>query len=230
MDALKQRWLAWSMRIDSLSFRERILVFLAVAGVALSLVFIGLIEPALKRQEQMLVNASGLQQEIFTLREQLTQSEQLNQSGLNTELGRLRAEAATLEQQVKARESGLIPPDKMIAAIKTLLTAQPGLTLVALQTEPPRPALDAAAAETGGAPEQQISPGQAPPAETFYKHGVSVRVVGSYAQLADYVARLESLPWTVQWQSVKLDASQHPRLELTLELNTLSREPTWARL
>lgn len=229
MDALKQRWLAWSMRIDSLSFRERILVFLAVAGVALSLVFIGLIEPALKRQEQMLVNASGLQQEIFTLREQLTQSEQLNQSGLNTELGRLRAEAATLEQQVKARESGLIPPDKMIAAIKTLLTAQPGLTLVALQTEPPRPALDAATAETGGAPEQ-MSPGQALPAESFYKHGVTVRVQGSYAQLADYVARLESLPWTVQWQSVRLDASQHPRLQLTLELNTLSREPTWARL
>jgi len=228
-DALKQRWLAWSMRIDSLSFRERILVFLAVAGVALSLVFIGLIEPALKRQEQMLVNASGLQQEIFTLREQLTQSEQLNQSGLNTELGRLRAEASTLEQQVKARESGLIPPDKMIAAIKTLLTAQPGLTLVALQTEPPRQALDVATAETGGAPEQMPS-GQAPPAETFYKHGVIVRVQGSYAQLVDYVARLESLPWTVQWQSVKLDASQHPRLELTLELNTLSRESTWARL
>lgn len=229
MDALKQRWLAWSMRIDSLSFRERILVFLAVAGVALSLVFIGLIEPALKRQEQMLVNANGLQQEIFTLREQLTQSEQLNQSGLNTELGRLRAEAATLEEQVKARESGLIPPDKMIAAIKTLLTAQPGLTLVALQTEPPRPALDAATAETGGAPEQ-MSPGQALLAESFYKHGVTVRVQGSYAQLADYVARLESLPWTVQWQSVRLDASQHPRLQLTLELNTLSREPTWARL
>jgi MSHA biogenesis protein MshJ len=229
MDALKQRWLAWSMRIDALSFRERILVFLAVAGVALSLVFVGLIEPALKQQEQMLVNASGLQQEIFTLREQLTQSEQLNQSGLNTELGRLRAEAATLEQQVRARESGLIPPDKMIAAIKTLLTAQPGLTLVALQTAPPRQALDEAAAETGGAPEQQPS-GQAPPTEKFYKHGVTVRVQGSYAQLADYVARLESLPWTVQWQSVKLDARQHPRLELTLELNTLSRESTWARL
>ena len=229
MDALKQRWQAWSMRIDSLSFRERILVFLAVAGVALSLVFIGLIEPALKRQEQMLVNASGLQQEIFTLREQLTHSEQLNQSGLNSELGRLQAEADTLEQQVKASESGLIPPHKMIAAIKMLLTAQPGLTLVALQTEPPRPALGEPTAEAGGVPEQ-IPSGQAPPSESFYKHGLNVRVQGSYAQLAEYVARLEGLPWTVQWESVKLDVRQHPRLELTLKLNTLSRESTWARL
>lgn len=229
MDALKQRWQAWSMRLDTLSFRERILVFLAVAGVALSLVFVGLIEPALKQQEQMLASATGLQQEIFTLREQLAQSEQLNQSGLNTELGRLRAEAATLEQQVKARESGLIPPDKMIAAIKTLLTAQPGLTLVSLETEPPRPALGEATSDAGGTPDQASSP-PAPATEPLFKHGVTVRVQGSYAQLTDYVARLETLPWTVQFESVRLDARHHPRLELTLKLNTLSREPTWARL
>jgi MSHA biogenesis protein MshJ len=224
MDVLKQRWQVWSMRLDAMSFRERILVFLAVAGVALSLVFVGLIEPALKRQEQMLTIASGLQEEVFTLREQLTRSEQQTQSGLSSELARLRAEAEALERQVKTRESGLIPPDRMIAAIKTLLTAQPGLTLVALQTVPPRPALGEAAAATdaAGAP--------VPPAESFYKHGVILRVHGSYAQLADYVAHLESLPWTVQWESVRVDARKHPQLELTLKLNTLSREATWARL
>lgn len=228
MEAFKQRWKIWSMRLDALSFRERILVFVAVAGVALSLVFVGLIEPALQQQEQMLTSASGLQQEIFTLREQLTQSEVLNQSGLNTELGRLQAQAASLEQQVKTRESRLIPPDKMIAAIKTLLTAQPGLTLVSLETEPPRPALGELTSGTGDVSDQTSPP--VPAAESLYKHGVTLQLQGSYAQLTDYVARLESLPWTVQWESVRLDAHQHPRLVLTLKLNTLSREPTWARL
>lgn len=222
MGALKQRWQVWSMRLDALSFRERVLVFLGVAGVALSLMFVGLIEPALKRQEQMLLSATGLQQEMFTLREQLASSEQQNQSGFNSELGRLRAEADTLEQQLKAREGGLIAPGEMIVALKTLLAAQPGVTLLALETAPVQPALAAAATDAGAAP--------MPPAEPFYKHGITVRLQGSYAQLTDYVARLESLPWTVQWESLRLDAHQHPRLELTLKLNTLSREPTWARL
>jgi MSHA biogenesis protein MshJ len=229
MDSLKRSWQAWSMRIDALSFRERILVFLAVAGVALSLMFVGLIEPALKRQEQMLSSATGLQQEIFTLREQLATSEQLDQGGINTELGRLRAEAEALEKLLKARESGLIEPARMMAMLKTLLAEQAGLTLIALEAEPGQPVLLVKAEE-----EAQAEPAPAelkpPSAQLFYKHGVTLRLQGSYAQLTDYVARIEAQPWTVQWESARLDARRHPQLELTLKLNTLSREPTWARL
>lgn len=225
MDSLKLTWKTWSMRIDAMSFRERILVFLAVAGVALSLMFVGLIEPALKRQEQMLSNSAVLQQEIFTLREQQASADPLNQNGVNSELGRLRAQAKLIEQQVKARESGLIAPGKMIAALKTLLAEQSGLTLVSLETEPGKPALAAPEGEVAAEP-----PTPLPPAQIFYKHGVTIRLQGSYAELTHYVERLEALPWTMQWESVRMDAQAHPQIELTLKLNTLSREPTWARL
>jgi MSHA biogenesis protein MshJ len=225
MDSLKQTWKTWSMRIDALSFRERILVFLAVAGVALSLMFVGLIEPALKRQEQMLLSGAELQNEMFTLREQQASLDPLNQNGANSELGRLRAQVKTIEQQVKARESGLISPEKMIAALKTLMAEQSGLTLLALETEPGKPVLEAPAANAAGE-----TPTPIPPAEVFYKHGVTMRLQGSYAELTQYVARLESLPWTLQWELVRLDAHAYPRIELTLKLNTVSREPTWARL
>ena len=53
---------------------------------------------------------------------------------------------------------------------------------------------------------------------------------GNYADLTAYLTRLESAPWTVQWESVRIDARQHPWLEMTLKLNTLSREPTWSHL
>ena len=225
MDSLKLTWKTWSMRIDAMSFRERILVFLAVAGVALSLMFIGLIEPALKQQEQMLLNSAALQEEIFTLREQQATLDPLNQGGANSELGRLRAQAKAIEQQVKARESGLIAPDKMIAALKTLMVEQSGLTLISLETEPGKPVLAAPEANPGAE-----TPPPTPPAEVFYKHGVTMRLQGSYTELTHYVERLESLPWTMQWESVRLDAHAHPRIELTLKLNTLSRESTWARL
>lgn len=225
MDSLKLTWKTWSIRIDAMSFRERILVFLAVAGVAFSLMFVGLIEPALKRQEQMLLNSAALQDEIFSLREQQASLDPLNQGGANSELGRLRAQAKAIEQQVKARESGLVAPGKMIAVLDSMMAEQSGLELVSLETEPGKPVLSAPVNDVAAEAAPPI-----PPASVFYKHGVTMRLQGSYAELTRYVERLEALPWTIQWESVRLDARAHPRIELTLKLNTLSREPTWARL
>jgi MSHA biogenesis protein MshJ len=225
MDSLKLTWKTWSMRLDAMSFRERVLVFLAVAGVALSLMFIGLIEPALKRQEQMLLNSTSLQDEIFSLREQQAALDPLNQNGANSELGRLRAQAKVIEQQVKAGESGLVAPEKMIAVLKTLMEEQSGLTLISMETEPGKPVLTASESDATAE-----SPVPVPPAEIFYKHGVTLRLQGGYTGLTQYVARLEALPWSMQLESVRLDARAHPRIELTLKLNTLSREATWARL
>lgn len=227
MDALKQRWQIWSIRLDALSFRERILVFLAAAGIALSLMFVGLIEPALKRQEQMLQSTTALQQEILTLREQLAAIEQERRIGIDSESGRLRAEADAITQQIKARENNMIAPARMIAVLRALVAAQPGLALTELAAEPGQPVLPVVDGEPAQ-PAVVDSPASATP--MFYKHGITVRVQGSYALLTDYVARLESLPWTIRWESITLDASRHPRLELTLKLNTLGREPEWARL
>lgn len=230
MDALKQRWQVWSMRLDAMSFRERLLIFLAAAGVTFTLIFIGLIEPALKRQEQMMLSISGLQQEIFTLNDQLISTAQQHKRGENSEINRLLAEAGALEQSVRDRESGMIPPDKMIAVLKSLLTAQPGLRLMSLQTAAPRPVFKKD--ETGAtASEVTVTPpaGAVVPAEQLYKHGIELQVTGSYAHLTEYIERLEGLPWAMQWESMGLDASRHPQLELTLGLTTLSREPTWAR-
>ena len=224
MDSLKLTWKTWSMRIDAMSFRERILVFLAVAGVAFSLMFVGLIEPALKRQEQMLLNSAALQDEIFSLRKQQASLDPLHQGGANSELGRLRAQAKAIEQQVKARESGLVAPGKMIAVLKILMDEQSGLTLISMETEPGKPVL------TTPASVATESPPPISPADVFYKHGVTMRVQGSYAELTRYVARMEALPLTMQWESAHLDANAHPLIELTLKLNTLSRESTWARL
>ena len=230
MDALKQRWQVWSMRLDAMSFRERLLIFLAAAGLTFTAIFIGLIEPALKRQEQMMLSISGLQQEIYTLNNQLISTEQQHKQGKNSETNRLLAEAGALEVSLRDRESGMIPPDKMIPVLKSLLAAQPGLKLISLNTTAPRPVFikDAAGADVSGVAAALPTVAVAP-AEQLYKHGIELQVTGSYAYLTDYIERLESLPWAMQWKSMRLDASHHPQLELTLGLTTLSRESTWAR-
>ncbi|MGA7178997.1 MAG: hypothetical protein WBX11_05340 [Thiobacillaceae bacterium] len=227
MEPLKQRWQVWSLRIDALSFRERLLIFLAVAGATLSLMLVGLIEPALKRQEQMLLNASALQQENFALKAQLIEAEQKSKSEKNGDLKRLRAEAATLEQTVKSHESGMVPPEKMIDALKSLLAAQPGLTLLSLHTSAPSPVLQETADEAAPAATSQAA--AVPPKEQLYRHGMELQVQGSYAGLTEYMRHLEGLPSPIQWEDLSLDARRYPTLEMTLKLNTVSREPNWAR-
>jgi MSHA biogenesis protein MshJ len=220
VNALRLRWQALSMRIDGRSFRERLLLLIGAAAVTLSLLFVGLIEPEQKQQQLMLLTTSSLQAEIWPLREQLAEAQRLNQDGQDAELARLRATAAALQAAIDARESGLVAPARLIATLKTLLAAQPGLELLEVATAPAQAALPT--------PDEQQE--ATPPAPTFYKHGITLRVRGSYADLTAYLTRLESEPWTVQWESMRIDATRHPRLELTLKLNTLSREPTWAGL
>ena len=55
-------------------------------------------------------------------------------------------------------------------------------------------------------------------------------ISGSYTALYDYLARLEKLPWKMFWSKVSLDATQHPRLTLTLVVHTLNMDKTWLTL
>ena len=220
MNALRLRWQALAMRIDRLSFRERLLLPAGAAAVTLSLPFIGLIEPVQKQQQSMLLTMSGLQEEIWPLREQLAEAQRLNQDGQDAELARLRATATTLQAAIDARESGMVAPTRLVAILKMLLAEQPGLELLEVATASAQAAL----------PRPDDQQEALPAEESFYKHGITLRVRGSYADLTAYLTRLEGEPWTVQWESLRVDATAHPRLELTLKLNTLSREPTWAHL
>ncbi|MGO9444372.1 MAG: hypothetical protein ACLPXB_06280 [Thiobacillaceae bacterium] len=229
MQPLKDQWRGWAMRIDALSFRERVLVLIALTGAMCSVMYLALIEPALKSQEEMVSNASSLQRDADLLRQRLAEAERDNNNGKIKEVDQLRAQATRLEQSIKQRERAMVAPDKMIGVLKDLLASQPGLTLVSLHTQEPQPVLeetpDSVTAASGTA-----TPASAQPPDQRYRHGVEIRVQGSYAHLTDYVRRLEHLPWAMQWDSMRLDASHYPQLELTLGLATLSRESTWAKL
>jgi MSHA biogenesis protein MshJ len=229
MDALKQQFQVWSIRLNAMSFRERLLVFLAAVVVTMMLLFVGLIEPALKKQEQMVMNVNALQGEVAALSTQLASSEQQSLGGKKSEASALRQEVAALSQSLEDRENGLIPPDKMIVALKSLLTAQPGLTLLSLQTEAPQPVFKEPAAAVEAAANTPAPVVAVSPAEQLYRHGVELHVQGNYARLTDYVRHLEGLPWAMQWESLSLDASRSPQIEMTLKLYTLSRETTWAK-
>ena len=63
--------------------------------------------------------------------------------------------------------------------------------------------------------------------ENIYRHGLEVRLAGSYADLLDYVAELERTPQRLLWGGMMLSVTTYPRSELTLTVYTLSRDRDW---
>jgi MSHA biogenesis protein MshJ len=50
---------------------------------------------------------------------------------------------------------------------------------------------------------------------------------GSYLDLLDYLTRLEQMPVQMFWANASMDASDYPRVRLTLVLYTLSLDKDW---
>ena len=217
MNAFKQQLATWALRIDAMSFRERVLVCAALCGVLASLLFVGLVEPQLQRDTQNQQIADGLQQEILSLREQ-SQQPATGKAGQGGELGALNARIAVLEQSLRTREKAFVEPQRMIGLLRELLAQQTGVELVGLEVGAAQPATPATEGESTNLPPQA------------WRHPTTVRLRGSYAALTQTLARVEALPWALKWTQVGLDARHHPQLVMTLEFDSLSREDTWARL
>lgn len=70
----------------------------------------------------------------------------------------------------------------------------------------------------------------APMSSLLYRHGVQVTVRGSYLDMIDYMASLESLPTQLFWGQAQFEVEEYPRAHVTLTLYTLSLDSKWLKL
>lgn len=223
MSPLQQQWQALSIRIDNLTFRERLLVFGAVATVLLAVLYVGLIEPSLKQHQLMRQTISELNAELGPLREQLTQAEDASQAGQDSEMAQTAEAIAAVEQDIETLRRSMRGPGEATRLLRALLAEQAQLTLLELSTDAAKPAVPAPLTEPA-------EPADLPRAEPFFKHGMTLRVAGSYAGLTAYLGQLERIALAVRWESIRMDATRHPRIELTLKFDSISRKPEWSQL
>jgi MSHA biogenesis protein MshJ len=60
----------------------------------------------------------------------------------------------------------------------------------------------------------------------IFKHGIEIKIAGSYNDLLAYVSALEASPQKLLWGGMSL-SSQYPVSELTLTVYSLSLEAIW---
>jgi MSHA biogenesis protein MshJ len=213
-------------RVDSMSLRERALIFAAAAFLLVSLIDSLLLNPLSQQQKALSAQVVQQQEKMKEVQAQLAALLQAKQADAHSpqreRIQQLRKQLAGGEAYLKDRRDKLVPPERMAALLEQMLARNGRLQLVAMNTLPVtlfnEQPTDAAAAEAGT--QEGL----------MYKHGVRITVRGSYADLLQYLTALEKLPTRMFWGEAKLSVVQYPASELTLTLYTLSLEKTWLQV
>lgn len=224
---MKARWQALSAKFDALQKREKLLT----AGAAIVAVGMGgytfWVEPAqlrvaalTKQIVQQRTEMQGLQAQVAGLKSQLRDPDAPNKVAL----AEVKGQIATTEQALHRYDNMLVPAERMPQLLQSLFVRHRGLELVSLQTLAPLPLL----AQPAVKPEAKTAPA-APAVKggNIHKHGIEIKMAGSYLDLLAYVADLERLPQKLLWERMALVVTAYPRSELTLTVYTLSLDSTW---
>ncbi len=241
---MKQKWRELAARFDALARRERAMV---AAVLLLGGGFLGytlLVEPQLMRrasQAKRLAQAKGalaaIEAQLAATQAQLKDPDAANRAALQQQ----RKEMAALDAKLRGFESSMVTPEKMQVFLESLLSKNRDLELLSLRTLPPttlieraEPKGDAGAAPAGEKKPDAKADGKAAAptpatlaAPNIYKHGIEIRIAGSYNDLLKYLTDIERMPQRIIWNRVTLTAEKYPRSVLMLTVYPLSLDKQW---
>jgi MSHA biogenesis protein MshJ len=223
---MKNLWRRGALKFDAMSMRERLMVFAATVCVILLLGYELGLSKTLADNSRLAAQIEQKRSETAMAQEQ---TRALARSLAQDPNEAVRRQIADLKQQIEERDlavrtvqKGLVPPTRMAAVLENMLNRSQSVHLVSLKTLPVTTLVEPPAEEAKGA-----EAGAAPDEHQVYKHGVEITLQGNYLELLDYLAKLEKLPWQMFWARTRMDASDYPRVRVTLTLYTLSLDKAW---
>lgn len=225
MQQLLEQWKQWSAKFSARSLRERVLMT-AVGVAAVVLLFDTFALAPLEAQHKR------LSAQLMDTRTKIKAGEQVMAAGRGQTdpdavkrryRDELRKQIADIDNKLQGLQKQLVPPDQVTQLLEGVLSRERGLSLVSLRKLPVQQFQAAAAANPGS--KTLAAPGHAQ--RSIYQHSFEIEVEGSYAELHEYLARLEKLPWQLFWGKAVLNADRHPRLRLALTVHTLSLNKAW---
>lgn len=212
-------------RFDARMPRERALIAAAAIGGIVLLGNALFIDPPLVRSRQLhrlggqqIEEARTLAAQAGALKVQLAADPD---AARKAEIAQLKTELAGVEADLKALEGNFVAPDQMNGLLEQLLSSHSRLRLLSLKSLPP---VNLAEARKGEETAVAVSSGNP---LGLYKHGVEIRLEGSYADLYAWLLQLEGTQRKLLWGDARLTVVEHPRTVLTLTVYTLSTDKAW---
>jgi len=206
-------------RINAMSLRERVLIFLAVAVVLVAIADSVFFDPILRRQKASSQKIQQQQDEIRAMQAQLQAFAQARLSdGANAKRQRFekrKVELAALNREIAASQRELVTPEQMAKMLSEIVKRNPNVELVSMRK----------LAAAGLSP--AATPDSAPEGSALYRHGIEIAVSGTYLNMLSYVSQLERLSAKIVRGNMDLQAGVYPKVTLRITLYTLSPDKTW---
>ena len=227
---MREQWRRLAVRFEAMQQRERVLILLAaVVGTALVYDTIAL-RPLDTRRKQLTQQLTESRQAIRTNDAMLKAQESVSDPAAVKRSYRdaLRKQLAEIDQNMQGLQRGLVPPEKMGHLLEDMLKRTRGLQIVSLRSLPvqrfetPGSAPAAKPAEKGA----KAAPPKDPD-RVIYQHSFEITLLGNYADVHDYLSQLEKLPWRMFWGRISVTSEHHPRLRVTMTVQTLSLNKAW---
>jgi MSHA biogenesis protein MshJ len=227
-------------RFNAMSLRERGMIAVALLALLVLLWDQMLMDPLRKREVQLSQEVEEVKKNLDTLTASIEGRANDNPfSVAMTQKKELAQSLAAVDAQLLSESAGLIPPQRMLAALRDVLDRQQGLRLVSMRNLPVSsllpPPVDANAAPGNtvidkslaytGASSKEARPPIA--ASGPYVHSLEIVIEGNYLDVLRYLQTVEGLPWRFYWQVLDLKTTEYPTNRVRLRLNTLSMEKEW---
>ena len=206
-------------RIDAASLRERALIFIALLVLVATFMDTVLIDAQVSKEKRLRRDIAARQAEAAALQDKLGQLVRAH------ELQALvRAQTAEVETRILEEQRRFTDPRQMRAVLEEMLARNGRVTLIGMKSlattlitdsRPEAPRVKRAA-EAGASGERSV-----------YRHGIELRVAGSYLDLLAYLKELERLPTQLYWGGAELGSDAYPVVTLKVTVYTLSLDKSW---
>jgi MSHA biogenesis protein MshJ len=209
-------------KIDSRILRERILIFLTLLA-AIFFIWNFLLQAkydnqrtALKSQQtQIITEQRNSESQLATLTQSMASDPAIAKKN---EIDALTRKIEAIETQLSSMGQGLISAELLPKVLEEVLQRTSKVKLLQVRTLPATE-LQLAAVNTGVNNSQQNANGTG-----VYKHGVFIRVAGSYSQLIKLMQEIESLDSKFYWEALDYTVNQYPEATIDIRVFTLSSE------
>lgn len=233
---MKDEWRKYADKFLQITPREQYLV-LATGFVFVTFVFYSLFIEATfveldKSQQavtQLNLSNTSDQNTIAAYNEVLKHDPNVK---VNKDIAHYEKKLAEIDKELLTLTTDLIDPVQMRFALLELLDLQKGISLASFELV----GVEKVSFNHQQSPEATDDKKDKKPAnkvvasnkssgkESFnlYRHGIRIKLKGSYFQLRDYLVQLENLSWKFFWQDFQYNLTTYPDSELEIEMYSLS--------
>jgi len=234
---MSKQWQDYSDSYLKLSTREQYLIFLPGLVIATFMIFYlfidsQLIENKKSAQQMMRLQSSNQSLSLSTTEMQAALQSDPNEDTRN-KIAKYEAKLAKIDAKLLTLTSDLISPVQMRYALLDLLKLGKGVSLLSFELLGAQPLLADESAKSAATDKDLTSASSSSKEKikdqheegrsglNLYRHGIKIKLSGSYFDLRDYLVQLEKLSWKFFWQDFNFKVTEYPKSELEIEMYSL---------